>query len=480
MLISALSSLALAVEPATYTPEAAREDLAVAREALERIHPGYVRFADRADLDAVWARLEAEARDGADLTELYLGLSELLADIRCDHTKAELPSAVEASRETDPVYLPFRFELFDGRMFVDAVGEAVPLVRGEEVLALDGDPVAERLASAREFMPVDGFTDHVRDVQLANSGEFLGSGFDQFDALLNPDDSEVVVDVRGLDGAVRRETLTRIGFAEFRSLRGETRWRNFSDEGSVTLDRPAEDVAVLNVETFVNYRTPVSPNRVFSPIFQQLNEEGVETLIVDLRRNGGGSTDAMQGLLSHLTRDTPVQVLTQILVNTYDFDGLRTYIDTWDPAALNPDPSLFTPRPDGRFEVSARADTQLVPFERAEHAFRGRVIILTSRANASGATQLIGVLRDQDHVTLVGEETGGTQEGPTAGIIWFVELPNSGIVVRVPWLFQRSAVADPVIGLGYAPDIEARDTYESWMAGDDPALEAAIASATQD
>ena len=365
-------------------------------------------------------------------------------------------------------------------MYVDAALDGSGLVRGEEVLSLDGDPVAERLAAAREFMPVDGFTDHVRDEQLASSGEFLGSGFDHFDALLNPDDGEVQLEVRGLDGVVRTQTLPRIGFADFRALRGEARWRNFSDDDAVTVERPASGVAVLNVETFVNYRTPVPPRRVFSPIFEQLNADGVETLIVDLRRNGGGSTDAMQGLLSHLTRETPIQVLTQILVNTYDFDGLREYIDTWDPAALDPDPSLFTQRPDQRFEVSSRADTQLVPFERAEHAFQGDIILLTSQANASGATQLIGVLRNQGHVTLVGEETGGTQEGPTAGIIWFVELPNSGIVVRVPWLFQRSAVQDPVIGYGYAPDIEAPDTYESWMAGRDPALEAAIAAARAD
>ncbi len=59
-------------------------------------------------------------------------------------------------------------------------------------------------------------------------------------------------------------------------------------------------------------------------------------------------------------------------------------------------------------------------FQPAEHAFDGEVIILTSRVNASGATQLIGALNGQNHITLVGEATGGSQEGPTAGMIWFV------------------------------------------------------------
>lgn len=470
------AALALAVQPPQFTAEEALEDLAVAREALERIHPGYERYVDRAELDRAWAEMQAAASDGTDLGELYLGLSGLLADIRCDHTKAELPASVEAARETDPVYLPFRFVLFDGRMFVDVATDASGLTRGEEILRIDGDPVADRLAAVRRFMPVDGFTDHVRDSQIENSGEFLGSGFDQFDPLLNPVGGIVALTVRGENGP-RTVSAERIGFAAFRALRGEARRRNFSDEDGVTVERPAPGVAVLNVETFVNYRTPVDPMSVFSPIFEGLNADGVETLIVDLRRNGGGSTDAMIGLLAHLTRTEQTRINSEVWVTTYDFDGLRDHIETWDPAALTPDPRGFRERPDGRYDRLLGVSDLINPFARAEHAFAGEVIILTSRRNASGATQLIGALNGQDYVTLVGEATGGSQEGPTAGVIWFVNLPNSEIVVRVPWLFQRSSVPDPEFGLGYALDIKAADTYDSWMAGGDPAMAAAVAFA---
>lgn len=474
------AALALAAQPADFTAQQAMEDLAIAREALERMHPGYERYADRAQLDRAWLEMERAAGDGADLAELYLGLSGVLADIRCDHTKAELPSAVEQARETAPVYLPFRFELFEGRMFVDVATPQSGLQRGEEVLEIDSLPVDARLAAVRRFMPVDGFTDHVRDVELQNSGEFLGSGFDQFDPLLNDIRDQVLLTLADpASGETRQVLADRIGYADFRALRGQARRRNFSDPDAVTVERPAPGVAVLNVETFVNYRTPVSAMGVFAPIFEGLNADGVDTLIVDLRRNGGGSTDAMIGLLAHLTRADQTRINQEVWVTTYEFDGLREHIDTWDRSALNPDPRGFRPRPDGRYDVLVNISDLVNPFARAEHAFKGEVVILTSRVNASGATQLIGALDGQDHITLIGEATGGSQEGPTAGIIWFVNLPNSGIIVRVPWLFQRSSVADPVFGLGYNPDIEAVDTYESWMADRDPAIEAALAFATQ-
>ncbi len=474
------AALALAAQPADLTAEEALADLSLARDALERIHPGYERYADRADLDRRWAELEAGAQDGAGLAELYLGLSGLLTEIRCDHTKAELPRETEAARETDPVYLPFRFVLFDGRMFVDVATEESGLRRGEEILSIDMDPVEDRLAAVRRFMPVDGFTDHVRDTQIETSGEFLGSGFDHFDPLLNAVSDRVrltVGDPRG--GEMRDVAADRIGFAEFRALRGEARRRNFSDADAVTVERPARGVAVLTIETFVNYRTPVSPQAVFSPIFERLNADGVDTLIVDMRRNGGGSTNAMIGLLSHLTRANATRINSEVWLTTYDFSGLRDHIRTWDPSALNPDPSWFREREDGRFDALRGVDDLLNPFPRAEHAFNGDVVILTSRRNASGATQLIGALNGQDHVTLIGDATGGSQEGPTAGQIWFLELPNSGAVVRIPWLFQRSSVPDPEFGVGYAPDIEAADSYDSWMAGEDPALAAALAFAAR-
>lgn len=482
MLIS-LAAMAIVLSQATsgyptYSVQETTEDLALARETLERLHPGYDRYTDRSLLNAQWDALFQAAEDGADLRELYLGLSGLLADIRCDHTKAELPDRIEQSRETEPVYLPFRMRLFDGRMFVERVAEGSTLMLGDEVLRIDGDPVSERLEAARRYMPVDGYTDHVRDSQLEGSGEFLGSGFDHFDALLAPDDTEVVLEVRRPgERQTRLVTLPRIGYADFRALSGETRWRNFSDPDAVSITRPEEDVAVLSVETFVNYRTPISPNSVFQPIFSELNSDGVGTLIVDLRRNGGGSTEVMQSLLSYLSMQTPIQHTTEIWVTSIDFEGLRDHIQTWDPNALSPDPDWYPERPDGRRGVSAQANNQTVPFARAADAFEGEIIILTSQRNASGVTQLYGVLAEQPHVTLVGERTGGSQEGPTAGVIWFLNLPNSGIVVRVPWLYQRSAMQDPEFGQGFNPDVLAPETYDSWMEGRDPAMDAALSLA---
>ena len=43
---------------------AASRDIALAREALETMHPGYDRYTTKEKLDAYWAGLETQSRDG--------------------------------------------------------------------------------------------------------------------------------------------------------------------------------------------------------------------------------------------------------------------------------------------------------------------------------------------------------------------------------------------------------------------------------
>ncbi|MEL6323563.1 MAG: S41 family peptidase, partial [Pseudomonadota bacterium] len=435
--------------------EALQADIALAKEALERIHPGYNRFTSKAALDAAWADLTKAAADGMTRDAFYLGLSHILADIRCDHTKAELPTDMRDARDAAPSYLPVRYRIIDGRFMITEPGNT-GLLKGDEILEIDAIAVSKRYDAVAPYLAIDGFTDHVKPVIAAMPGDFGMTEFDHYDTLLQPDtDGRVVFTIKSETGTIRTVDLARVDFAGFRALGDDAgRVRDFSDPAAVSVRQVASNTAQLTIETFVNYRTPVDPDTVFGPIFENLNADGVETLILDMRPNGGGSTDVMQSLLSHLTR-TPMTRLKEVRVKTIDFDGLRDHIGTWDERAMNPDPADFVKTGAGWLTVRPELMTELQELTPAEHAFRGEVILLIGAQNASGATQMIGALAGQPHVTLVGEKTGGVQDGPTAGIIYFLSLPASGITVRVPWQWQVPSIEDPEFGVGFTPDVRA-------------------------
>jgi hypothetical protein len=75
-------------------------------------------------------------------------------------------------------------------------------------------------------------------------------------------------------------------------------------------------------------------------------------------------------------------------------------------------------------------------------------------------------------IRVVGEETGGSAEGPTAGQMLFLKLPASGIRVRVP--LKRTDVNVPfVAGMGVFPDVDAVEDVSDLRAGRDRALQVA-------
>ncbi|MEL6487608.1 MAG: hypothetical protein AAFQ13_10765, partial [Pseudomonadota bacterium] len=284
------------------TAKQVREELAITRKALEDIHPGYTRYTSKAVLDALWDDVEAKALANPTRGEVYLQISRVLAAIRCDHTKAELPDDFEQARLAEPLYMPLRYAIFDGRMFVTNPG-ATGLARGAEILAIDGRPVREAIDAVKALFPVDGDTDFVKDASITQFGEFMGPAFEHFYPFLYETGPEAVLSVAdGKEGA--RELRTqRLGYTDYAAITGEQRFSsNFAD--AVTFKLLDDTAAYLSVDTFVNYRKPVDPDTIYAPIFEELARSGRDTLIVDLRRNGGGSNDAQMGLLQWLMPDS--------------------------------------------------------------------------------------------------------------------------------------------------------------------------------
>lgn len=454
------------------TSDQVREDLDLARKALEEIHPGYTRYTSAEGLDALWADARAQAFAKPTRGNVYLQISRVLAAIRCDHTKAELPGDFEKARAKEPLYLPFRYAIFDRRLYVKEAG-STDLVAGTEILAIDGHPASEIIEKVFALFPVDGDTDHIKGESVVAQGEFVGPAFDHFYPFLYETSAEAKLTLAG----GREASVARLSYEQYAEATGEQRFAsNFDD--AVTFKLLSDKAAYLSVDTFINYRRPVDPDTVYAPVFEELARSGRDTLILDLRRNGGGSDDAQTGLVQWLM-PAAFRQADAVLVKSDSLDPtLRPYLQTWVEAALNPDPSWFKRREDGMFEIiNPLAGKAKESIAAKPGAFTGKVIALTSSDNASGVTHLLSVLKTQRPDTVfIGERTGGAATGATAGILYYLTLPNSGAKVRVPLQRQEITNSDQLDPrMGITPDILAEDTLLSTLAGTDPAMEAAVA-----
>lgn len=458
--------------------EQVRRDVMLAKEAFSRIHPGYTRYASLREMDAAWAKViaQAEASGSLSLPEFYLAIELALTTIRCDHTKAELPRLLRAQRKGKPLYLPFRWQVIEGRGLIESAAEGLDLVRGDELLKIDGKPLGDMLKAVAPFIPVDGYTEWSRTGGLSQSLEFMGGAVDHFGMYLWQTPEIARLSIRNSDGETRSIEVPRISFKQWTAL-GTERAANFKD--AVAFERIGERAGYLKIDTFVNYRQPVDPSTIYEPIFAAMAEEGRDTLILDLRSNGGGSSDASQGLAAYLIEEAQ-QLKRSIKVATLDLSGLKQHLSSWEPQALDPDPRAFIANDDGTYTLRDGIVGDTAVFAPEDNAFSGRLIVLTSNNNSSGSTNLLTVLAQQERTTLIGEPTGGSAEGPTAGIQFILTLPESGIRARLPIFRYRNNVDQFERGLGVSPDISAPMTVSAFREARDPALEQAQALAQSD
>jgi hypothetical protein len=447
-------------------------DIDLAEVTYQRVHPGYTRYTTAKTMTDAWQQIRTQAnqQSGMRLADFYLHVSEVLALVRCDHSKAELPKALAEARESTAVYLPFQWQFIDNQVLVEQATTSSGLVRGDQVISIDGVSINERLQQVKKYVPVDGFTDHTKMNLIAASSEHKGGALDHFGAMLWPTDTQVLINYIDLTGNNKQKSMQRINYSQWKKL-SPSNARNFID--AVEFTQLNQNTAYLKVDTFVNYRKPIKPDKLFDPIFKKLKKQQTKNLILDLRENGGGSNEPPQRLLAHLM-STQFRQAKEVRVKTLNLDDIKQHVFTWEKSALNPKASQFNQNDDGSYSFKPKVlnDTQWTQPDKT--AFKGRLIVLTSRNNSSGSTILLSVLKSRPNTTFIGEPTGGSVEGPTAGVLLFLKLPASGITTRVPMFRYFNDVEQFEPGMGIKPDALVSTTKHDFINGVDSALQAAI------
>ena len=469
-------------------------DLKLLKEAYSRIHPGYTRYTDEQTLDEAWNNILIKAREnkGMSVGNFYLAIQEWLTLIKCDHTKANLPQKLSEERNNTPVYLPFRWVWLEDRAFItlppqdesqaspeqakaQAKTQALLLEKFDEIVSIDGRPIKNMVEQVKAYIPYDGYTKWARRSGVSESLEFKGGALDHFGAFLWDIKPDAKVTVKKQSGEIQMVKVKRINHKQWLTLITDPQQaRNFKD--AVSYKAISKQVAYLKVDSFVNYRDPVDVEDIYDPVFKAIQDQRHKVLIVDLRNNGGGSTDASRGLLANLITQK-AKFKLDMFAKTLSFEDIREHLWTWDKRALDPYRIAFRKNDNGTYTLRSFFTEELDTVKPAKYAFKGQIITLTSNNNASASTNLLSVLHSLRDTILIGEKTGGSSEGVTAGLLFTLTLPESKISSRLPFFGHRNNVKSFEKGMGLSPDMYAPMTVEAFLKNRDPSLEAAIAYA---
>lgn len=481
--VLAVASLAIAAAPLlaaapSEAPSAGRlsatdaaRDLRILRRSLEALHPGLHRRLAPAQFAAEFSRADAEVADGSDVLEMYRLASRIAAAIRCGHTwtnPLNQGPAVQSALADLPA-LPLRIRVIGNRWLVTA--SADPRVPApSELLAIDGRGPGDLTAAFLPYLRADGDSDGKRIDQL--EGGAAGGALDRLlPQLFPPGDAGYHVRFRVPGQRPREATVVALRAAHREAALAAAGHPADSEAWRFEIDA---GVAVLTLPTFAFWGDAFDWRGFLDRAFERLRAENIRQLVVDLRRNEGGSLDVADALLAQLLA-APLDVPGSRRVSAYERAPyvLVRFLDTWDYGFFDRTGKV-RPSGDGRWSfIDPPAARRIVPVARP---FGGRVAMLTGPRMSSSGFLVARDFQASGRGVLVGRPTGGSLRGLNGGELAWVTLPASGVAVDIPLVAAYAAgteTATPPPDRGVLPDIEVAIALEAVAEGRDPEMDAA-------
>ena len=353
----------------------------------------------------------------ADYYRVLMQLAPLLQD---GHSNIYPPEALNSTFFARP---PLNAVLIDNRVVIEKVHSPSLAQRvrvGDEVLSIDGMPV-RRYAQEKIAPFVSSSTPQDKAVRLYAYQLFAGDARES-----------LTLGLRDSAGVEREEVVAREGYDDIVASK-PFEVRTLLD-GMVyfALDHFASDASV----------------RAFEQVLPQVMQ--AKALIIDVRNNGGGSTEFGNRILKHLTQQ-PIP-------------GARSIFRSDEPYL----------RAQGNSAILWRRGEQSQGMPRKPGTvFTGKVAVLTGPKTFSAGEDFVLAFHALKRGVTVGETTAGSSGQPLG-----FDLPGGGSA-RI--CVKRDMLPDGTdfVGIGISPLVHASASLEALRAGKDLVLERAMAELRQ-
>ena len=436
-----------------------REDLAVVREAITEGHAALHRYRSRGEVEAILDGLEQCPPSGATPIQLWAGLSQAFAALEDGHLTA-LPSAplYEDILNTPGRFLPLTVRVIDGSPIVIDALPTVGIAPGCEIASINGVPGRELIATLERMVPADGSV-------KSRKRHVVGRDFSQLLAFHFGFLSEYSIQFHGADGSKGAAMVRTLPWRSIRELRGAP--FQASTQGTGMVDVRPDSVAILRLSTFAAGRE-ADVDGFLESAFETIRGSGARTLILDIRKNGGGR-DANGALLFSYIAERPFRYAKRRTLNRKHYEFLEGTPE-W-PMNFRLKLLARTERPDGRFDLDEDLDQLHEP---KKGAFLGRVLLLADGSTFSVGCEVAALFKGQRRGEIIGEECGNAYQGDSGATVG-LELPNSGLIINVP-IVEYELDVPPIQALdrGVLPDVEIVPSANDVIAGTDVVLAEAL------
>ncbi len=445
-----------------YASPALRSDFQLLRNILESKHPSLYWYTSKDSMEFYFQRFYDVINDS--MTEQQFAwqvLAPLVDKIHCGHTSVSFSKQyVKWMQGKKSSSFPLYFKVWSDTMAVIGnlnVKDSL-FKRGTLVTSINGVRNQDMIRSMFDYLPEDGHANNINFIRMSANFPYYHRN------------------IYGLSKNYRVTYLDSTGKENFVLLPLYSPAKDSSKQ-SKSLAKAAK---IVREKKILRYRSLVPDSsgafsimnlnsftrghlrHFFRQSFKAMKNNNVQSLVLDLRNNGGGKV-GLSTLLTKYIANSPFRVADSLFAKAHTLAPYTRYIKG---GFLNTLELLLISKKksDGMFH---NRWLEKQSFHPKKNKFNGDVYVLTSGPTFSASALFCNAVKGQPNVKLAGEETGGGWYGNSGIMIPDITLPNTKLRVRLPLFRLVQYHHIPEKGSGIVPDIYIGTSYEALLKGYD-------------
>lgn len=374
--------------------EQAAFDIDALIDAISNIHPNMFSDCSQVRFFQSVRDLKCSLPDSLSASQLYLGLSPIVAMLADGHTHLLLPESEVFC--DDEAFMPLYARVTSEKKLqaIWSAEDAVPA--NSEILTVNGISADSIISSMMSLQ--SGERDHLKLVRVNN--DFTGL----YHLMYPANRYSVTYRQPGYD-KTQYATLLPVPWAEIKSYFASVDDDVEAEPYSYITDK-SRNMAILNFRACQN---PTRMEQFADSMFRDLREHHIGNLIIDVRENGGGNSQVGDVLLRYICPQ-PFTQMDKVVMRITPLTGRLVN-------ARNATPGF------NLYEIS-EADYQQ-PHSLADGLYDGNVYLLTSNKTFSAGASFAWVFAQCKLGPVIGEETGGMNVC-YGDKVWYT-MPISGL-----------------------------------------------------